>query len=80
MAKVLHDLRRARIGLMGHDLENMYDMQADPTAADLASGKPFFGDIGFHIKEGPHSISSYDWNRFMDYAISRGWTPTPPKK
>lgn len=51
-----------------------------PTEADLASGKPFFGDIGFHIKEGPHSITPYDWNRFMDYAISRGWNPVPPKK
>ena len=32
IAKVLHDLRRARIGLMGHALEAMYDMQTDPTA------------------------------------------------
>jgi hypothetical protein len=32
IAKVLHDLRRARIGLMGHVLESMYDMHVDPTA------------------------------------------------
>lgn len=32
IAKVLHDLRGARIGLMGHVLEAMYDMHADPTA------------------------------------------------
>ena len=32
IAHVLHDLRRARIGLMGHVLEAMYDMQVDPTA------------------------------------------------
>ena len=32
VAHVLHDLRRARLGLMGHVLEAMYDMQADPTA------------------------------------------------
>jgi L-arabinose isomerase len=32
VAHVLHDLRRARIGLMGHVLEAMYDMQVDPTA------------------------------------------------
>ena len=32
VAHVLHDLRRSRIGLMGHVLEAMYDMQVDPTA------------------------------------------------
>ena len=38
VARVLHDLRRARIGLMGHALEAMYDMQVDPTAAARAFG------------------------------------------
>ena len=31
IAKVLHDLKTARIGLMGHVLEAMYDMHTDPT-------------------------------------------------
>ncbi|MGH0053784.1 MAG: hypothetical protein ACQ5SW_10385 [Sphaerochaetaceae bacterium] len=30
IAHVLHDLKRARIGLMGHVLETMYDMHVDP--------------------------------------------------
>lgn len=38
IAKVLHDLRRARIGLMGHVLEAMLDMHADPTAFTAAFG------------------------------------------
>ena len=38
VAHVLHDLRRARIGLMGHVLEAMYDMQVDPTAVSRAFG------------------------------------------
>jgi len=38
VAHVLHDLRRARIGLMGHVLEAMYDMQADPTAVSRTFG------------------------------------------
>src|SRR5690606_28334222 len=38
IAKVLHDLRGARIGLMGHVLEAMYDMHADPTAVSAAFG------------------------------------------
>ena len=38
VARVLHDLRRARIGLMGHVLEAMYDMQVDPTAVSRTFG------------------------------------------
>lgn len=38
IAKVLHDLHGARIGLMGHVLESMYDMHADPTAISAAFG------------------------------------------
>lgn len=32
IAKVLHELKGARIGLMGHVLEAMYDIHADPAA------------------------------------------------
>lgn len=38
VSHVLHDLRRARIGLMGHVLEAMYDMQVDPTAISRTFG------------------------------------------
>ncbi|MDD6484754.1 MAG: L-fucose/L-arabinose isomerase family protein [Clostridiales bacterium] len=38
IAKVLHDLKGARLGLMGHVLEAMYDMHADPTAISSAFG------------------------------------------
>lgn len=38
IAKVLHSLKGARIGLMGHVLESMYDMHADPTAISQAFG------------------------------------------
>ncbi len=38
IAKVLHSLKGARIGLMGHTLESMYDMHADPTAVSSAFG------------------------------------------
>ena len=38
IAHVLHDLRRARIGLMGHVLEAMLDMHVDPTAVTAALG------------------------------------------
>lgn len=38
IAKVLHDLSGARMGLMGHTMEAMYDMHADPTAISAAFG------------------------------------------
>lgn len=38
MARVLHDLRRGRLGLMGHTLEAMLDMHCDPTAITAAFG------------------------------------------
>lgn len=38
IAKVLHDLKSARIGLMGHTMKAMYDMHADPTAITSAFG------------------------------------------
>ena len=38
IAKVLHSLKGARIGLMGHVLESMYDMHCDPTAISAAFG------------------------------------------
>jgi len=38
VGKALHALRGARIGLMGHVLEAMYDMHADPTAVSAAFG------------------------------------------
>ena len=41
IAKVLHSLKGARLGLMGHVLEAMYDMHADPTA--------IFSAFGIHV-------------------------------
>lgn len=38
IAKTLHDLQKARIGHMGHVLEAMLDMHADPTALTAAFG------------------------------------------
>lgn len=38
IARVLHDLRKSRIGIMGHVLEAMLDMHVDPTAITAAFG------------------------------------------
>ena len=38
IANVIHSLKGARMGLMGHTMEAMYDMHADPTAISAAFG------------------------------------------
>ncbi len=38
VARVLHALKGARLGLMGHTMEAMYDMHTDPTAVSAAFG------------------------------------------
>ncbi len=38
IAKVLNSLKGARMGLMGHTMEAMYDMHADPTSLSSAFG------------------------------------------
>lgn len=38
IAKVLHDLRKGRFGLMGHVLESMLDMHTDPTSVTATFG------------------------------------------
>ena len=73
VAHVLHDLRRARFGLMGHVLEAMYDMQVDPTAVSRTFGchvalcepdeiMPYYRELG-----GSRSVATAD-----------GTKPVPP--
>jgi L-arabinose isomerase len=54
IAKVLHSLRSARIGLMGHVLESMLDMHTDSTAITAAFGPHIVlvepGDIHKHYR------------------------------
>ena len=66
IAKVLHDLRRARIGLMGHVLEAMLDMHCDPTAITAAFGAHVVlvepGDIFKHYQD-PAATEVERWKK-----------------
>lgn len=66
VARVLHDLRRARIGLMGHVLEAMLDMHCDPTAITAAFGAHVAlvepDDVFRHYRN-PPAEKVADWKR-----------------
>jgi L-arabinose isomerase len=64
IAKVLHSLRKSRIGLMGHVLESMLDMHTDPTAITAAFGPHVVlieaNDVYRHYRE-PDSAAVETW-------------------
>jgi L-arabinose isomerase len=66
IAKVLHSLRKARIGLMGHVLESMLDMHTDPTAITAAFGPHVVlvepGDIHKHYRA-PDAAAVNKWKK-----------------
>lgn len=39
-----------------------------PTATMPALDQPVAGSIGYHIRRGPHDLTEYDWQRYLDFA------------
>ncbi len=63
IARVLHDVKGARIGHFGHVLESMLDMHSDPTALTAA--------FGCHIVQTePHDLHRF-WEQADDDAIAQ---------
>lgn len=77
IAHVLHDLRRARIGHFGHVLENMLDMQTDPTALTSAFGCHIVETEPDHLMRHLRGISDADAEAKKRQILDTFDTPDP---
>ncbi len=46
----------------------LLDTQGLPTETMPAVGKAVHGRIGYHVRPGPHDVTLYDWEQYMDFA------------
>ena len=57
-------------------LDDWAGPSGEKLATDLA--RPAWGDrgdldVGYHLREGRHALTAYDWNKFMDFTDAHGW-------
>lgn len=45
----------------------LYGLEGLPSAEMPAIHQPVMNDIGYHIREGKHDVTRYDWLRFLDF-------------
>ncbi len=46
----------------------LYDLRGLGTSIWPAPGKPVGDRIGYHVREGDHAITAYDWQQFIEFA------------
>ena len=48
--------------------KDFYGKTRVPADAHMLDPEPFFGDISWHCKSGPHSLTRVDWAHYLDFA------------
>ncbi len=46
----------------------LYGANLLPDMKNLRVEEPFMGDVSYHLRNGKHNITPYDWRQYMDYA------------
>ncbi len=46
----------------------LFGKQGLPVSVMPPLNSPVMGDLGYHIRTGPHALTYYDWDRFMEFA------------
>ena len=77
IARVLRNLKGARIGLMGHVLESMYDMHTDPTAISAAFGVHVPLIEPDYLLDCYNEVTENEINEKASYILSEFDTPDP---
>ena len=77
IAKVLHDLKQARIGHFGHVLESMLDMHSDPTALTAAFGCHIVQTEPDDILRHMRTVSGHDIEAKKAQILDMFDTPNP---
>ena len=77
IARVLHDLKSARIGHFGHVLENMLDMQTDHTALTAAFGCHIVETEPGYLMRHLRGVSDRDAEAMKERVIELFDTPNP---
>jgi L-arabinose isomerase len=77
IARALRDLKGARIGLMGHVLESMYDMHADPSAVSTAFGLHVPLIEPDYLLECYREVTQKEIDEKAAYVLSEFDTPDP---
>lgn len=49
------------------EVYRLYNLQGLESDTVPALHQPILNDVGYHIREGKHDVTDYDWNCFMDF-------------
>jgi hypothetical protein len=55
-------------GLLANPVYRLYGKQGLPTDTMPGPNQPIMGTIGYHLRQGEHDVTDYDWEQFIRFA------------